>query len=106
MAEWWVNNVGQNLLKGVEGDATNPILLADEAIASFFDRIPEARASYIRIRTSLLPAEVTRLNALLAMALAIETDLTKLTDAHQSKWNKAGIRTAGRYGGTRRGGNT
>ncbi len=105
MAEWWVNNVGQNMLEGVEDDATNPLRLSDEAIASFFSKIPAARVSYTRMRSSLLAAEQTRLDNLLEMAVAIPIDTTALTDAHQSKWNKAGIHTAGRYGGTRRGGN-
>lgn len=105
MAEWWVNNSGQNMLKGVEDDATNPIRLADEAIASFFSKIPAARTSYTHLRGSLLPAEQARLDTLLAMAVSLPLDTTALTDAHQHKWNTAGIHTVGRYGGTRRGGN-
>lgn len=105
MAEWWFNSTGQNLLTGIVGDDTTPALLADEYIADFLNRIPEARASYQRIRASLTAAEQVRIDALYQMAVNIPTDTTALTDAHQHKWNTAGIHTAGRYGGTRRGGN-
>ncbi len=105
MANWWTNNSGQNMLEGLVGDETNPAKLDDETIASFFNKIGAARDSYTKIRSSLLPAEQARIDALLAMAVAIPTNHTALTDAHQSNWNKAGIHTAGRYGGTRRGGN-
>lgn len=106
MAEWWVNNVGQNLLKGVFDDPQNPIRLSDMMIASFFDKIPEAADSYRRMRGGLLEEERARLDPLLAMADSLEMDESHArTDRIQANWNKAGIRTMGRFGGTRRGGN-
>lgn len=105
MREWWVQNTGQNMLKGVEDDPSNPVKLNDATIASFFDAYPEAVASYRRIRTTLLPEEQERLDRLLRMSQAIETNPTRFSDNVQSNWNKAGVRTAGRFGGTRRGGN-
>lgn len=106
MAEWWVNNSGQNLLTGIPGDATNPAHLDDETIAAFFSRYPAAVASYTKLRTGLTDEERARLDPLLEMAQALtSTDPHTFSDAVQSKWNKAGVRTAGRYGGTRRGGN-
>lgn len=103
--EWWFNNSGQNLLLGIPGDEDNPALLDDKSIASFFDRIPEARASYSRLRSSLTTAEQERLDALLRQAQGVEADPVIFTDGVQKKWNTTVIRTAGRYGGTRRGGN-
>ena len=105
MAEWWFNNPGQNLLTGIVGDVTNPAFLSAEIIADFFNRIPEARASYARIRTGLLAAEIARLDPLLAMATSVPVESHGFHDNIQSNWNRAGIHTAGRYGGTRRGGN-
>lgn len=105
MAEWWFNNSGQNLLTGIEGDATNPALLPLLTIAAFFDRIPEAVASYKRLRLGLLEEERARLDPLLRMTESINLDSEGQADRIQSNWNKAGIHTAGRYGGTRRGGN-
>ena len=105
MAEWWFNNSGQNMLQGIPGDESNPALLPDEKIASFFDRIPEARASYLRLRTGLPEAERERLDTLLRMADGVELDPVVISDAIQRNWNQDGVRTAGKYGGTRRGGN-
>ena len=105
--EWWVNNVGQNLLKGVVDDVDNPILLDDVYILDFFTRIPASRISYERIYPFLLPAERERIQALYVRALAAEKNLDEKAffDRVQHKWNTAGIFTSGPKGGTRRGGN-
>ena len=105
MAEWWINNSGQNFLKGIPGDTDNPALLDDQTIATFFNKYPQAVASYQRMRLGLLDEEQERLDALLSMALALNTEPHSFSDAVQNNWNKVGVRTAGRYGGTRRGGN-
>lgn len=105
MANWWINNVGQNMLTGIPGDESNPAKLDDETIATFFDKYPDARVAYEALRTGLTDEERARLDPLLAMAQALQTDPHVFSDAVQAKWNKAGVRTAGRFGGTRRGGN-
>ena len=37
MREWWIQNTGQNMLTGVEGDPHNPVKLNAATIPSFFD---------------------------------------------------------------------
>ena len=103
--EWWFNNSGQNLLKGVEGDESNPPLLADNLIVYFLRLIPEARESYNRVVTSMLEDEQLRLEKVTASAQYILPDYQETEDRFQSRQNTAGVRTSGRYGGTRRGGN-
>lgn len=121
VSEWWFNNVGQNMLKGINEDAPqapggspctngqlageNPPRLDDETIATFFNSIPEARASYLRLRSTLLPEEQARLEALYHHALATNLDNVETADAFQNTMNKQGIRTVGFRGGTRIGGN-
>lgn len=105
MANWWINNVGQNMLKGIPGDPSNPARLDDQTIATFFDKYPLAVSAYRKMRTGLTPEERNRLDLLLGMAQALQTAPHEFSDAVQSKWNKTGVQTAGRYGGTRRGGN-
>jgi hypothetical protein len=105
VAEWWLNNSGLNLLKGVEGDEDNPPRLPDEFIVDFLRRIPAARASFNTLVGQMLPEEQERLDALSRSAILMMPDLKAKEDAFQSSQNKAGVHTAGRYGGTRRGGN-
>jgi len=105
VGEWWINNVGQNLLTGTEDDEDNPAALSDIYIAHFFHMIPEARASYSRLRVGLTAAEQARLDTLLENAVSVTLDPVIFSDAIQSKWNREGVRTAGPRGGTRIGGN-
>lgn len=105
MAEWWLNNSGLNLLKGVEGDEDNPPRLTDEYILSFLRTIPAARASFNSLVPNMLEEEQDRLRALAASAQFMSPDYKAVEDRFQSALNKAGVHTTGRYGGTRRGGN-
>jgi hypothetical protein len=103
--EWWFNNSGDNLLKGVEGDTTNPIRLSDTVLVDFLRRIPAARESFNRLVPNMLEDEQTRLREVIAgSAQNLSLDYLR-EDSFQSLLNKAGVRTAGRFGGTRRGGN-
>ena len=105
MSSWWVNNSGLNLLKGVNDDTDNPIRLSDDYILSFLRMIPPARASFEALVPNMLPDEQDRLRALATSAEFLSVDLKAKEDQFQSVLNKAGVRTSGRYGGTRRGGN-
>lgn len=105
MSEWWINNSGLNLLKGVEGDDTNPPRLADHIIVAFLRQHPQARTSFNRLVPNMLPDEQERLNALAGSATFLQVDNTTLSDSFQASQNKAGIRTTGRRGGQRIGGN-
>jgi len=104
--EWWFNNSGLNLLKGVEGDPDNPIRLSSAYIVDFLRRIPAARDSFNRLVPTMLEGEQTRLRALVAgwVQYALPDDKA-LEDRFQAAQNTVGIRTTGKYGGTRRGGN-
>ena len=104
--EWWFNNSGENLLKGVEGDESNPIRLSENLVVYFLRLIPEARESFNRVVPTMLEEEQLRLQAMAATsAKFMLPDYKKTEDDFQSRQNKAGVRTSGRYGGTRRGGN-
>jgi len=105
MSEWWLNNSGLNLLKGVEDSESNPTRLSDEFIVDFLRRIPAARTSFNRLVPNMLPEEQTRLRGLVHSAELQTVDRLTVEDAFQASQNKAGVRTVGRYGGTRRGGN-
>lgn len=107
MAEWWVNQVGENLLEGVHCDETNPIRLNDVYILDFLTRIPLARESFLRIYPHLTEAEQERLSPLFnrAVVAAPIEDPHTVSDEVQRRWNTSSIRTTGRRGGTRVGGN-
>lgn len=103
--EWWLNNSGTNLLKGIVGDESNPALLSDAFIIDFLRRYQAARVSFNRLVIGMLPEEKERLAALAAQAPEIYIDPQLQSDAIQVKWNRAGVHTCGKYGGTRMGGN-
>lgn len=102
--DWWYNNSGLNLLKGVLGDETNPIRLPDASIVEFLRRIPAARDSFERLVPTMLEEEQVRLRQL-ALSCQHLDEGYRYEDAFQRVMNRQGVRTAGRYGGTRRGGN-
>ena len=99
--EWWLNNVGQNLLAGVTDSTTNPPALPDDYILDFLTRIPEARESFNRLLGNMLPAEQVRLEVLSEMAALRVTPEKDVSDNLQRTLNTAGIHTTGPYGGTR-----
>ena len=105
MGEWWINDSGLNLLKGVDGDETNPIRLGDDYILDFIRRIPAARDSFNRLVPQMLEAEQARLRGIAESAQFMMPDYKAVEDMFQASQNKVGVHTAGRYGGTRRGGN-
>jgi hypothetical protein len=97
--EYWFDNAGQNMLAGVAGDESNPIRLPDDYIIDFLARRPEARASFERLLSTMLPAEQTRLQGLARSADATRsTDPNMRSDIFQSRMN--GVRVP-RGGGWR-----
>ena len=104
MREWWINDIGQNTLKGVEEDSTNPIVLPDETVLHFLRRIPASRDSFERLVPTMLPDERTRLEAL-ALNAPMIVDEKDVSDQFQRRLNSQGLFTTGPRGGTRRGGN-
>jgi len=105
MGEWWINNSGTNLLGGVEGDETNPARLPAALIVDFLRRIPASRDSFNRLVGQMLPEEQERLIEIADSAQLMMKDYKLVEDQFQARQNQAGVRTTGRYGGTRRGGN-
>lgn len=105
MAEWWLNNSGQNLLAGVEDDESNPPRLSATFIVDFLRRIPAARESFNRLFGQMTEEEQERLTALAQAAEFMVPDPKAVEDAFQSALNKAGVQTVGPRGGTRAGGN-
>lgn len=89
------------MLKGVEGDDTNPIRLKDEVIIDFLRRIPAARDSFNRLYPSMLDEEKERLDTLSVSAKYAQPDFTAVEDSFQRRLNTAVIRTTGPRGGTR-----
>lgn len=86
--EWWINDVGENMLAGDPCDPCNPIRLGDEAIVEFMQHIPAARDSFFRLVPTMLPGEQARLNYL-AEGVAGPEPLTwdTITDTFQHRQN-------------------
>lgn len=105
MANWWINNSGLNLLKGVDGDRGNPIRLSDLYIVDFLRQIPAARDAFNRLVPNMLPDEQTRLRGIASASKFMQLDYKAVEDNFQATLNTVGVHTSGRYGGTRRGGN-
>lgn len=101
MPEWWFSQ-GRNMLKGVEGDTSNPPRLPAAHIVDFLRRIPAAKKSFERLFPNLLPEEQARLQDILdknPSALMLTQDERAEHDRFQSKLNKQGIYTTGPRGG-------
>lgn len=105
MREWWVNDVGINLLKGVWDDEENPPKLSDETIIDLLRRIPDARESFNRLYPTMLPEEQARLDVIAEGAEFVIRDYKTLFDDFQRRQNTVGIHTTGPHGGSRFGGN-
>lgn len=95
-SEFWINDNGQNMLKGVAGDTSNPIMLPDEWVVDFLLRIPDARASFDRLYPDLLPGEKTRLEVLRSTAASqMILDEVTASDRLQLTLNRSGIQRGG-----------
>jgi len=99
--EWWVNNIGDNTLKGVVGDSFNPPRLEDRMIYDILLTIPEARDSYNRLYPKMLPEEQARLDEITqGLVTFIASDPKAIEDTFQNIQNTAGVQTKGAKGGT------
>jgi hypothetical protein len=100
--DWWDNDIGTNLLKGVDGSTDNPPCLEDEAIVEFLVRIPASRAAFLRMVGNMLPAEQTRLMGLYSCAVPPPSTLmdpNSQSDSFQHRMNSGPVRTSGPRGG-------
>jgi len=105
MSLWWYSKSGQNMLKGVIDDPTNPIVLPDEFILDFLSKIPKARFDFVTIFPTLLPEEQTRLQDIIDRNPFVKTKIIQ-EDSENSKLfedrlNSGPIRTTGVLGGRR-----
>lgn len=103
--EWWIDNVGRNMLRGVHGDSSNPPILPDDYIFDFLRKIPAARESFNRLYPTMLPDERARLDEISKGATHLQPDIKAKGDAFQRGQNTVGIFTTGPRGGRRYGGN-
>lgn len=98
----------KNGLAGVPDDENNPVVLRDEDIIYAIHRSRIARREFLRLFPTMLPAEQTRLQGILdanpALAKLLEDQQTRLDNF--SRAQQSPVRTAGKYGGTRIGGNS
>lgn len=99
--EWWINNIGDNTLKGVEGDDCNPPRLPAAMIYDILREIPEARDSYNRLYPRMLPEERARLDEITQGIVTYVVDDPKfIEDNFQASQNTVGVQTKGPKGGT------
>ena len=101
MPEWWTNNTGDNLLKGVEDDDDNLPRLSNTMIYELLLTIQEARDSFNRLYPTMLPDEQLRLDEITVgvVSIHIAEDPQDIEDSFQEGQNKAGVQTAGPKGG-------
>lgn len=98
--EWWINDTGDNTLKGVEGDDCNPPRLPDCMIYDLLRTIPEARESFNRLYPKMLPAERVRLDEITQGIVTYVVDDPKfIEDNFQHEQNTPGVQTKGPKGG-------
>jgi len=92
-AEWWYDDSGNNLLKGVEDDPDNPISLHSDYIVDFLSTIPAAVDSFNRVVPNMLPEEQDRLWPLLeGIPKYTYQDPKTFNDTVQNNWNRSGVR--------------
>jgi len=100
MVEWWYDDSGTNMLKGVDGDPDNPILLDDNFIVNFLSTIQASLDSFNRVVPNMLPDEQARLWPFLTgLPKYNYADPLVFSDGLQNRWNRSGVRTAGPGGG-------
>ena len=98
--EWWYDECGTNLLKGIYDDPDNLPLLEDNHIIEFLNHVPAALESFRRIVPNMLPEEQERLWPLsVGIPQYNYSDPGVESDSFQNRWNRSGIRTAGPRGG-------
>lgn len=97
MGFWSSDANGECMLKGVEGDETNPPRLDQSLIATILLTTPKAQEDFAKIFPSLLPAEQARLSTIVAnhpWAMSIIRPSGEIDDEVQSVHARAGVRTS------------
>jgi hypothetical protein len=95
-AEWWITGSQDNMLKGVEGDESNPLRLEGEAIVEFLMMIPQSRASFDRLLPTMEVAEQARLNELVEGSPSLQPLVTaNIDDNFQHRMNTPRLQRGG-----------
>ena len=94
--EFWIDDSGQNVLKGVEHDPCNPILLQADVILYALVHDPQAAPSFDRLFPAMLPEEKCRLEPIrYSSKLGLEEDDITQLDIFMRGYNTAGVRRGG-----------
>jgi len=94
MSNFWINEQGQNTLKGSETNPLNPIIIPNENILEFLKQYPKARTDLFALLPSLDLDEQARLESLIEQHKTILTDEVYPQveeDRFQSKMNSTRI---------------
>ena len=94
--EWWINDIGDNMLAGIPCDPCNPSRLSDETIVDFLQRIPAAFDSFFRLLPTMLPEEQCRLEWLVSGSPGLKP-LTwdTISDTFQHRLNTMKVQRGG-----------
>lgn len=102
-SNWWISVGNRNMLKGVEGDVQNPIILEDEMILRLVLEYPDARQAFDVIVPTMLPEEQERLYTLKEnnkyAFVSPQIEYLERRDIIQRRWNTARVRSCGPRGG-------
>jgi len=93
---WWDNDRGENMLKGVDGDTSNPPRLSDDFVMYCLRTSRQAREEFNQVVPTMLPAEQSRYSTLIAENPAqsrLAADPQDIDDQFQKTWNTQGVRT-------------
>ncbi len=99
---WWINSYGENRLKGVKDDPTNPIRIQDKDILYYLQQYPDSYDDYFLLIPYMLPEEQVRLRNLITDNPYVTVPLVDPSvqnDRIQRAWMRRGIYTAGPRGG-------
>lgn len=84
------------MLKGVEGDESNPPRLTGDQITYFLQHIPQAMESYNRIYPTLLPEERAHLDSIVEGAPSLKPLIREnIEDAWQHRMNTPRLQRGG-----------
>lgn len=102
---FWIDNNGNNTLRGIPGDPDNPAVLPDFHIVNALQRTQRAHDDLQKILPTLLPEEQERINDLIALNpyLVKTIDKTAPSDDNvQKRFNDIPVYFAGRFNGAGR----
>jgi len=97
---FWINDIGENQLKGVPCDMDNPCRLPDWMIQDILTCIPASRDNFNYWFPFMLPAEQARLICIIqGIPQHVALDPLDVSDLLQKFINTEGVHTTGPHGG-------